>query len=74
MVVHIEVRSVPAVAKLMKEYLGWDKCKPLGGVAACKKLCNRGLHTFHGMLGYCMHVILKDHYEMVATTIFWPRI
>ena len=43
--------------------------KPAGGVVICKKLQNRGLHTFHDMLGYCMKDVMKDHFEIVNHNI-----
>ena len=74
MVVRIEARNLPIVSKLLKEYLGGDLAKPTSRVVICKKLRNRGLHTFHGMLWYCMKDVMKDHTLRQQTTISWQRI
>ena len=48
--------------KKIKGCLGWDENPPTGHVVSCKKLRDWGLHTFKGMIGYCM----KDN-------VCWPR-
>jgi len=35
----------------------------------CKKLTNKGLHTFHGMLGYCMKDAQQDHFQTIDHNI-----
>lgn len=41
----------------------------------CRRLANKGLNTFHGMIGYCMKDACRDHFEIVtilaSTTSTW---
>ena len=60
---------MPIVAKLLKEYIGWDCTKPFGGVVLCRKLQNKELHIFHGMIGYCMKDVMKEHFETIDHNI-----
>ena len=63
MVVRIESTSVIAVSKKLKTYLGWDTQQPPGGMVMCRKLSNKGLHTFAGMVGYSMKDSDQPHFE-----------
>lgn len=38
---------------------------PTSHVVICKKLTDKGLHTFRGMLGYCMQDNGEGHFEFV---------
>ena len=49
--------SVLVLNEKIKVYLGWDESPPTCHVY--KKLRDEGLHTFKGMMGYCM----KDNGE-----------
>jgi hypothetical protein len=37
----------------------------MGHVVSCKKLRDEGLHTFKGMIGYCMKNNREKHFEYV---------
>eukprot|EP00250_Pteridium_aquilinum_P022110 c25305_g3_i1 orf=628-1830(+) len=65
MVARLQARSIIAVSKLVKSFLGWDVTQPVGGMVLCRKLTNKRLHTFHGLLGYCMKDVSKEHFETV---------
>jgi hypothetical protein len=45
--------------------MGWDESPPTGRVVLCKKLRDEGLHTFKGMLGYCVEDNGDEHFEFV---------
>ena len=51
MVARLQAKSTVAVSKLVKTYLGWDVVQPTGGMVMCRRLTNKRLHTFHGLLG-----------------------
>lgn len=42
---------------------------PLGASVMCKKLNNKGKHTFQGMFAYCMKDADKEHYATVNHNI-----
>jgi hypothetical protein len=44
---------VSQVNKLIKTALGWNPA-PKGGVVSVRKCTGRGLHTWHGLIGYCL--------------------
>lgn len=71
MVIRIESSSVIAVSRKLKTYLGWDKKQPAsaGGMVMCRKLTNKGLHTFAGMIGYCMKDSNQPHFETIDHNI-----
>ena len=45
--------------------MGWDVSPPMGHVVSCKKLRDKGLHTFKGMIGYCMKNNGNKYFEFV---------
>lgn len=45
--------------------LGWDESHPTDHVVSCRKLKDEGLHTYRGMLGYCMKDNGEVHFEVV---------
>lgn len=47
----------------VQEHLGWSKNPPAGAVVCIKKLTGRGLHTFHGLLGYIMKDEGQAHFK-----------
>ena len=62
--------STIAVGKLVKVYLGWDKGEaPSGSHVLVKRLSGVGLHTYVGMLGYCIKDKGEDHFEVVHNNI-----
>ena len=65
MVARLQAKSTIAVSKVVKTYLGWDVVQPAGGMVMCRRLTNRRLHTFHGLLGYCMKDASREHFETV---------
>lgn len=64
-IARIQAESMIAISRVIKEYLGWDKNVPVGGVVMCRSLKNTGLHTFHGLIGYCMKDLDENHFQMV---------
>ncbi|MCO5571067.1 hypothetical protein L7F22_024798 [Adiantum nelumboides] len=69
MVVRIWSTSLVAVNKKVKEYLGWDKCKPPGSIVLCHALKQHGMHTFQGMVGYCLKDRDQPHFQNVVHNI-----
>lgn len=65
MVARLQSKTLIAISRLVKVYLGWDSAEPVGGMVMCMKLANKGLHTFIGLLGYCMKDACKEHFETV---------
>ena len=54
----------------MKVYLGWDKVEaPSGSHVLVKRLSRVGLHTYVGMLGYCIKDKGEDYFEVVHNNI-----
>lgn len=41
------------MTKSLKGHLGWENNNS-SGIVMCKALPRKGLHTFHGMIGYKM--------------------
>ena len=64
MVCRLFTSSATMVSKKLKYYLGWEDPKkvPTGHHILTKALQNQGLHTYTGMLGYCIKDKGKDHF------------
>ena len=54
---------------MIKKAIGWDKDRPTGAIINCKGLHGQKLHTFHGMVGYCMKDSLEPHFQSVSFNI-----
>lgn len=63
MVIRIQARSVLAVSKFVKRYLGWVVASSSGAVVMCRALNNKGLHTLIGILGYHMKDVDASHFQ-----------
>ena len=59
------------VSKLIKSYLGWNDVKkaPIGHHILTKTLCNTRLHTFIGMLGYCIKDKGEYHFQCIHKNV-----
>lgn len=65
-VIRLHIASASEATKLIKRHLGWadaDSACPPGAMVLSRKLRNKGLHTWHGMIGYahlrvCLHMML----------------
>ena len=55
--------------KKIKVCLGWDERPPTSCVVSCKKLRDEGLHTFKGVIGYCMKDNGEESFEFVHHNI-----
>lgn len=53
------------------KYMGWYDQKDMDpkGRVVCKTLTNKQLHTFRGMMGYCLKDIRVEHFECVIFNI-----
>ena len=69
MMVKENFSSLLVLNKKIKVCLGWDVSSPTDHVVPCKKLRDEGLHTFKGMLGYCMKDNGEAHFEFVHHNI-----
>ncbi|MCO5609929.1 hypothetical protein L7F22_064164 [Adiantum nelumboides] len=58
-----------AINKKVRKYLGWDTDKPAGALILCRALKQRNMHTFHGMVGYCMKDCDEAHFQKVDHNI-----
>ena len=71
MVCRLVTSCAAMVSKLIKTYLGWNDVKkaPVGHHILTKTLHNTGLHTFIGMLGYCIKDKGEDHFQCVHKNV-----
>lgn len=69
MVIAIMAPSIKTVGVLIKQYLGWAVIKLQGAVVMCRSLRNVRMHTFTGMIGYCMKDLHKPHVKWYAKGI-----
>ncbi|MCO5584308.1 hypothetical protein L7F22_038232 [Adiantum nelumboides] len=46
-----------------------DRCKPAGAIVLCRALKQRGMHTFRGMVGYCLKDRDVPHFQRVEHKI-----
>jgi hypothetical protein len=44
--------SLLVLNRKIKVCMGWDVSPPMGHVVSCKKLRDKGLNTFKGIIGY----------------------
>ena len=58
---------VANVTKALKAYLDPDGSK--GIVVLCKKLTGKGLHTYIGLIGYCLKDSAQPHFRLVKHNI-----
>ncbi|MCO5576548.1 hypothetical protein L7F22_030360 [Adiantum nelumboides] len=65
MVVRIWATLLIAINKKVRRYLGWDTDKPAGGLILCHALKQRNMHTFRGMVEYCMKDRDEPHFQKV---------
>ncbi|KAL3691003.1 hypothetical protein R1sor_004654 [Riccia sorocarpa] len=56
----LQCSSAVDVKRRITDAIGWQSTRPVGGGVCVKKLTNKGIHTFIGMVGYC----LNDHQEI----------
>lgn len=54
---------------MLKSCLGWGKEWPVGAMVMCRKLRNKGLHTFIGMIGYCIKDSDQSHFQTIDHNI-----
>ena len=71
MVCRLVTSSTIVVSKLIKTYLGWNDVKkaPVGHHILTKTLRNIGVHTFIGMLGYCIKDKGEDHFQCIHKNV-----
>ena len=70
MVVKGNFSSPLVLKKKIKVGLGWDKSPPTGHVVSCKKWRDESLHTFLGMVGYCLEDNKEEHFEFLLQQCF----
>lgn len=65
-VVRIVCKGAKSINTLLHSWLGWNDNKPSPGARIqCKALMNAGIHTWHGMLGYCSKDSNQGHFRSV---------
>jgi len=63
-------KSAKEMNEEIKMALGWTKGHvPHGAHVTCKSLMNKGLHTWHGMIGYCTKDRGQEHYNCISHNI-----
>ena len=62
--------SPQAMSKLLKTYLGWEKGQsPPNSHILVKKLKEVELHTYIGMIGYCVKDKGEQHFDVIHNNI-----
>jgi hypothetical protein len=71
MVCRIVASTAIMVSKLIRTYLGWNKDQnpPAGHHILTKALRNTSLHTYVGMLGYCLKDKGKIHFQCIHKNV-----
>ena len=55
---------------ILKNWLGWNIKKPSPGAKiTCRSLKGDGLHTWHGLIGYCMKDLGQQHYQEIMHNV-----
>lgn len=54
MVLKDNFNSPPMLSKKIKATLGWEHDPLVDHIVSCKNLRDEGLHTFLGIVGYCL--------------------
>ena len=69
-VVRAECKGAVSMNRALNKLLGWDVAKPSPGARVmCRALTGKKLHTWHGMIGYCMKDMPEKHYAHVLHNI-----
>ncbi|KAI5075760.1 hypothetical protein GOP47_0009836 [Adiantum capillus-veneris] len=69
MVMRLWTSSLVAANRKVKQYLGWDKVVPAGGMVLCRALKQRNMHTFEGMPSYCLKDQDQPYFQVVMHNI-----
>ncbi|MCO5569047.1 hypothetical protein L7F22_022753 [Adiantum nelumboides] len=69
MVARLLATSRVSVNKKVKRYLGWATEKPTAVLVLCRALTQRNMHTFCGMVGYCLKDCDQPHFCKVEHNI-----
>lgn len=76
-VVRVMTKCAGNVTKELNKLFGWRKgdpgCPTTGTVIIAKNLTNKGLHTWHGMIGYVTKDEGKAHFRMEITDNITPE-
>jgi len=70
-VIELKLQTGREVRKLLILAMGWETAatKPPLGMIMVKVLSQQGLHTFLGLVGYCVKDERRDHFQIVAKNI-----
>ncbi|MCO5603424.1 hypothetical protein L7F22_057574 [Adiantum nelumboides] len=69
MVARLWATSLVFVNKKVKRYLGWATEKPTAALVLCRALTQHSMHTFCGMVGYCLKDCDQPHFRKVEHNI-----
>ncbi|KAI5064566.1 hypothetical protein GOP47_0021236 [Adiantum capillus-veneris] len=69
MVIRIWETSLIAVNRKIKAYLGWAKSALADTMVLCRGLKQHKMHTFEGMVGYCLKDQDEPHFQKVVHNI-----
>lgn len=69
-VVRIMCKNAVSVNSILTKWLGWNESKPSPGAKImCRALVGKGIHTWHGLLGYCSKDHAEPHYQDVMHNV-----
>lgn len=70
-VIHARAKSSLSFKIVARKYMGWYGIKNMNpvGCVVCKSLTNIGLHTFRGMIGYCLKDTTIEHFDVAMKNI-----
>lgn len=57
--------SLPVLNQKIKICLGRNECPLTSHALSCKRLRDKGLHTFLGIVGFCLKDNVEEHFEFV---------
>lgn len=69
-IVRARCKGAKSMNAMLTQWLGWNETKPSPGARIqCKALMNTGIHTWHGMLGYCSKDAGENHFRSVMHNV-----
>lgn len=72
-VVSAMTKSAKSFEVLVRKYIGWHGVKYMNhilGKVMFKVLSKRMLHTYKGMIGYCLKYICSVHFDCAMYNVF----
>ncbi|KAL2609339.1 hypothetical protein R1flu_027912 [Riccia fluitans] len=67
--VRVKSSSTRILKREIKEVIGWESNPPVGGSVCLKSLCEKGLRTVIGLIGYCLKDEGAAHFKFYSKNI-----